>query len=420
MSLWDVMKKDRGIDPKYRKIKKVLDKRIARIPEQFNQLDMLTFLYQDDIDVSMSITSRSDGKTTGAGAGLFELGVECGYKTIIILPTDYVQRGMTDDIIETVGIYTDYNPQEILIRKRKFATELTYKGHTIMALCNLDDAMELKHNKEFMSQFRLFWFDEFIRFSNSYRPDEVLRYQTLFDTMDKDFNSPYPVKALFTGNPLNFDSPFFAEWDLYKVLAEHELNTSKVYNMEIEDVDNVFNVNIMLEIRKNIEVNKMKAKQIFRDRSGSNSGEFQFNNWHIARPTFHENYSHTIVKVDDMNYIYVYQQDGRIFLQVKAYAKDPALCVNLADIDDNCAYMPDTFRKPKYKNYFINGVYWFMDSYSKNTIINTLNLTDVNFMKVIDYSGEHATLSDTDRQKLAEMESLTLLIENKFKEAYLR
>lgn len=413
-------KKDKTIPKKYRKIKQVLDKRISKIPEQFNQLDMLSFIYQDDIDISMSITSRSDGKTTGAAAGLFELGVECGYKTMIILPTDYVQRGMTDDIIETVGIYTDYNPQEILIRKRKFATELTYKGHTIMALCNLDDAMELKHNKEFMSQFRLFWFDEFIRFSNSYRPDEVLRYQTLFDTMDKDFNSPYPVKALFTGNPLNFDSPFFAEWDLYKVLAEHELNTSKVYSMDIEDVDNVFNVNIMLEIRKNIEVNKMKSKQIFRDRSGSNSGEFKFNSWHVERPSLHDPYRQTILKVDDMNYIYIYKQNDKLYLQVKAYAKQPECCLNLADIDDNVPYLPEHMRKPKYAKKFEFGEYYFMDSYSKNTIINTLGLTHINFHAVLDFKETPVKLSDNDRARLAETEQLIIMIENKFKEAYLR
>lgn len=420
MSMLDLLKKDKTIPKKYRKIKQVLDARIAKIPEQYNQLEMLSFIYNDDIDISMSITSRSDGKTTNAGAALWELGVECDYKTIIILPSDYVQRGMTDDIIETIGIYTDYNPQEILLRKRKFATELTYKGHTVMALCNLDDAMELKHNKEFMSQFRLFWFDEFIRFSNSYRPDEVLRYQTLFDTMDKDFDSPYPVKALFTGNPLNFDSPFFAEWDLYKVLAEHELNTSHVYSMDIEDVDDVFNVNILLEIRKNVEVNKMKAKKIFRDRSGSNSGEFHFNTWHIERPSFHENYRQNVVKVDDQNYIYVYQQDDKTYLQVKAYARDVNCCLNIADIDENIPYVPDSFRKDNYRKLFINGAYYFLDAYSKNTIINTLNLSNLNFFKVLEFNEQPVQLRDSDREKLAEMETLVKLIENKFKEAYLR
>ena len=56
-------KKQEKIKKSGNKLKKELEKIRKNIPEKYNQVELLDQLYNDNIDLLFSITTRTDGKT---------------------------------------------------------------------------------------------------------------------------------------------------------------------------------------------------------------------------------------------------------------------------------------------------------------------------------------------------------------------
>lgn len=371
------------------KSKKLLRKRLAHvrklIPDEYTKLDFMDGLL-DSTDVMMSITSRSDGKTTNMFCMILDLAINCGIKTVIMVPHDFIMRTMLDEFFETIRQYSEYDEELLYFQNRKFAQEVTYDGKTVLAFTNLDDAMELKNNKEFLKQFNVLWFDEFIRLPFDYRKDEIEAFSMILDTMNKNFDDEEQFsKIILTGNPLNFESPFFAEFELFGDLQNHEINTIKDYHKVIEDIDETIEVDIKLEVRRNEKVNKKKSKRIFRDRHSSNTGEFQFNNYRIAPISQLDPVTHTCIKASGSNYLHIYQQNGNIYLSVASFTKKtPDFCTQYIDQTGTTRQLdPKAYDSTKAEKYTRYDNYFFTDAYSKLQYTTDPELKNIVIEKVM-------------------------------------
>lgn len=389
---------------KYKNELKVLQKIRDNIPNEYNQIELLDYLFDDNIDKLISITSRSDGKTTNFLVALFDIAIKFEYRPIVIAPHDYIQRTLVAEFMQVIKNYSKRDHNNIQVINHRFAQEICYKGKTAMAFSNLDDALELKNNKEFLKQFRIPWFDEFIRFPEDYSNDEILKYQVIFETLEKDFEAYYPMKTIFTGNPLNFESPFLAEFELFDILENHPINTIKDYHYMVEDYEGDIEQNIALEINRNDKVNEKKSKNFFRSRNGSNSGEFQFNKFNLKKVDLYKgSYEYIIVQFTSQHYIYIYKQDNDYILSVKGYNnKECEFTFMYNNVTTHTKLVLDKFFKDSAYRRFTKNFYYFENAFTKNFFNENQHLQSLDFIKLL-YTASSVSKIGVNDKKLSEM-----------------
>lgn len=381
-------KKQKIQNKKLREVKKVLDHIRKTTPKAFTQMSVLDGLFDDTLAM-IYLSNRSDGKTTFLYRFLTTAAIEAGFKTLIITASDYVQRTLFDEIYEVVNKYTDYDAEMIFYQNKKFMNRLQYNKKTIMGIANLDDASQLKNNPQLLSEYDLIIFDEFIRLPEEYTLTEIERYNMIRETVDKDFTRGFEVKSLLTGNPINFESPFFEEWDLFETLATFPLNTSAKIEQEIQDFNNsTFVVPITLEMRRNENVNKMKSRQMFRDRQGSLSGEFAFNRYGLQPIDKFAPHSVVTIRISRDMYYRIYRQNKEIIVDLSSRMGKEDYVTDITFLSDKNTFLDDSYYSDYGRKAHEQKEIKYTNAYTRSMIQQDSTLIQIDVQRLAKYEED--------------------------------
>src|SRR5699024_12470578 len=153
---------------------------------------------------------------------------------------------------------------------------LNYKDKTIAMISDLNNANELKYFSNYMKNFPIIIYDEFLALETEYLPDEWLRLKTIYESIDRIEKYPliHKPKIFYFGNAVNFDSPVLHGLKMFNILENHKMNTAKIYK---------YDFNVMLEINRNENANKRRNTRAFQSSDDSmTTAQFETNDYNIA------------------------------------------------------------------------------------------------------------------------------------------
>lgn len=354
------------------------DFRKKYIPPQYNQLEFLEGLYDPKCATMISISNRRDGKTFNVINFLLHLALDYGLPTIIFTSHDFIRASMVEQVRDVVHKAKDLHEKQLTNLHTTEFDRMFYDDTDVFMVTNLDNATDLKNFSGLLSMYALTWYDEFLAVDGIYDPNEFAYFETIFQTMDRgerDFLAPLGGmrKAIFTGNAVDFGSPFLAHWDLYEALSETKMNTVKKYKF------------FYIERRRNDSANEDAIKNpMFSSDSDSFTGNFIYNSFAIKKNKEAGNfYKVKIPKLHGGGCIVVYYEQK--LLGYTPDEEDYSFALSLDDVTkdsvyvSNEKYIKDDFYK-KYDQKNGKSIYTFTNAYIKRLVIE--NYPNINFDKL--------------------------------------
>lgn len=345
------------------------DFREKYIPERYNQIKLLNELNNPDIDHFISISNRTDGKSFNYIHALLHISIEYNVGLMLICRNTYLRESyqtLLDDIINFSPIY---NRSDFTFIRGLYYISLNYKGDTVAIITDLNHAGELKYYSNFIKNFPIMIYDEFLALDTDYLSDEFERLQTIYESIDRKKEFPLIVKPkiFYLGNAMNFNSPILNGLNIFNILEKHKMNTARIYKYEFH---------VMLEMNKNTNANMQRNTRAFNSGNTSMStGEFKTNSHLIAddndRKEILKNPRTFYVKLrDDFMKVHFNYDTLKVILSITSVCPDDYYIYNL-ELKDNTSdstYLKETyFDENQYKR-IDNGYYLFDNNYSRNLI----------------------------------------------------
>lgn len=268
------------------RFKKDVSKLRSQIPEQYNQAELAEFILDDDIDLLMSITTRGDGKSFQYFNLLINLAIKYEDFKLTIVARHYTLRlayaNLIEEIIQTVG---SVDATKLLMRREDDFIRVYYDSEPIALITDLMNATDLKYQSSVLRNFRFIVYDEFLALDGDYLPDEADRLKTIYESIDRGANELLPnPKILLLGNPVNFNSPLLAYWDMFDILEKQPMNTVRKYG------------NKVVERFRNDNINERKNNRLFATLNNSSiTGEFKVNNTLVASDSIKQATKHRLI-----------------------------------------------------------------------------------------------------------------------------
>lgn len=256
---------------KYKKILKNF--REKYIPPEYNQLEFIANL--EEKPQAHSITSRGDGKTFSMLGFLSYLYKKTGTKFCIIAQHYENRKAMINNLLEVNRQMGILNIDKLVMVNMENYLRIDYNGKRMAIIVDLPNAEDLKNYSTQLREYKLFYYDEYLKPEFYTMPDELNNLLTIVSSIDRGeagesvFNDN-DCRIIFTGNPVSISSPFLVNEDeIYHTLQRMEINTITTGSY------------FTLELRRNDEINAKKSvTKLFKNlQADSNiSGEFNFNN----------------------------------------------------------------------------------------------------------------------------------------------
>lgn len=375
---------------------KELAKIREKIPKKYNQVRMLDYLDDPDVDLMFSITTRSDGKTFNYLYALARLNEDLGISTCIVVRHMEIRNAMVSQIQDMYDTMPDFNVKLFSMNIQMDFIAITYGEKMPFVICDLNNANDLKNYSSVLRKCSLILYDEFLAVGGEYTNDEFAKWKVIFETMDRGKLDSMKYtnglrKGLFLGNPVDFSSEFLAQYKLYPYLDRQEMNTVKKYH------------NIVIERFKNENGQTDKNNRIFSGIDNESiTGEFHINDWQIADPRGEDKI--TIVKTQD-KFIEVHIED-RPVLDVVANESDYDYNTELVDNTDKSIYLKDKYYKEDFSKKYVNKKYAFANQFSKTYILT--NYPTLNFDKIIRESKPLPNTPTTPKQDEEELERIRI------------
>src|SRR5699024_4730694 len=199
----------------------VEDFRQKNIPKRYNQIKLMNYLLDDELDHYISISNRSDGKSFNYVDFLIKFAIDYDIGFMFIVRHHTVQlfgQTLMQKIIDTSS--NDYNPRDfiflnneffksliynnksktlitylkkkynktnyIILINNKFYKTLHYKDKAIALITDLNKATDLKYNSNYLKDFPIMVYDEFLALEGDYLPDEWERLKTIYASVNRD------------------------------------------------------------------------------------------------------------------------------------------------------------------------------------------------------------------------------------------
>lgn len=352
-----------------------------KIPEQYNQIELVDELMNKNIDFYISISNRSDGKTFNYISFFMKLAIELDLKFILLSRT-YMLRQAYQELLEKIALeHKDFKGSELYFRSKQDYITAYYDDKSIGIITDLNDATDLKYHSNFIKDFPIIIYDEFLALEDDYLTDEWDKLKTIYESVDRNHGQiPYIEipKIFLLGNAVNFSSPLLANLNIYNYLQKHKMNTTRQYD------------NIFLEMRRNDNSNEKRNTRAFdSDKDAMTTGEFQFNTFNLADDVlrkhiasngdfFHIKTSNAYIK------IMFNVSDYMTNIKVIPYADDYTFCTDVSDVKENAMYLKELFYKEEQpKKYYKPSSLHFDNAYSKSYILNDMMLIELNIAKCI-------------------------------------
>ena len=395
-----------------KKLLKVFDNFVKEyqetIPSNFNQCELLEFLSNDEIDHLISISNRTDGKTVGYITFLMLFSINFGIGFTLVSRHHTLKYAYSQLTMELADLNKELEITKIHHKPAEDYMMIVYNNKTIGIITDLNNATDLKYHSNYIKNFPLIVYDEFLAIESDYLPDEWIKLNRIYSSINRSDTGYIDYighpKILYLGNAENFSSPVLSNLNLFDKLENHEMNTMKQYG------------NIALEMRKNENANERRNTRAFNDANDSMStAEFKVNKHLLADKPLKDyvlsKLKYFYIKLEEERYIRVdyveyFNKPNDVILSVVTTNNNIAdvYCINLSDLTIDNIYLDDRYFKNNHYKRYIKGDYRFLNSYSKNIILDNNTYNSININKCI----SHHLVNTTVEQDV--------LIEEKLKE----
>jgi hypothetical protein len=396
-------------DQKYQKF--VENFRKKHIPAQYNQIKMAEELNNPDIDHFLSISNRTDGKSINYVHFLLKVAVDYDiglsfFSRNMMLRTSYQE--LINDIID---ISTIFDRRDFNFIRSQYYVSLNYKDKTIALISDLNNASELKYFSNYLKNFPIMIYDEFLALEDEYLPDEWVRLKTIYESIDRKENYPliHKPKIFYFGNAVNFDSPVLHGLKIFNILENHPINEARMYKRD--------KMPFMLEIHRNENANERRNTRAFdSDNDSMTTAQFETNPYNIAtendRNHVRNNPRFIYIKLKESYMRIWFNRDSLVtILSIESRIDEPyTYNMQLKDNKEHSTYLNEKYFDEDHVKRIDKGAYLFDNNFSKNYI--TTDFSGLNELKINKIIREFLRDDDDERK---EMESK----EKQFQENYI-
>lgn len=351
------------------------------IPKQYNQAKMLDYLVNEKIDHYISISNRADGKTYNYIKFFIKLAIDFDIKFILLSRNFTVRNSYCEIVNNIIQNSKDLEYRLLEFNTTQFYRTIIYNKKTLAIITDLNEATNLKYFSQYIKNFDILIYDEFLAIESDYLPDEWERLKTIYSSVNRDFSKNrvirYP-KIIYLGNAVNFSSPILANLKLYNVLENHTINTCKLYG------------NICLEINKNENVNiKRNLRAFSEDKDNLTNADFKTNQFNIANEKdfieLKKDYDFINVKINNNNYLKIEYNKTTLqcILSISINENNYSYNLELKDNKDDSIYLTKKYFKERFYKKYINNEFLFKNEYSKNYILNDFTISTLNIYKLL-------------------------------------
>lgn len=374
-------------DDKETFLKYVSNFRKKNVPEEYNQIKLMDFLLNDEINHYISISNRTDGKSFNYIHFLIDLSVNYGVGFTMV-GRHYTVRSafmrFIKKIIDKSKIYAfkDFD----FIASPHFVTVI-YKDQELGIITDLNAATDLKYESNLIEDFPILVYEEFLALEGDYLPDEWDKLRTIYSSVDRN-GGLIPLikrpKILYLGNAVNFSSPILSELELFNILEKHPVNTVKQYK------------DVMLEVHVNENANKKRNLTAFREEEDPMThARFRINNYAVAdtkdKLSIEKNARHFYIKANEYFIKVTYERETyNVLLSVSTVYQDYSFNTNLKDNKKDSIYLKESFFSENHYKKYDNNEFLFDNNYSKDVILSSYDLAFLKIMKCINrFEYEH-------------------------------
>lgn len=360
---------------------KYIDKfRKKYIPKRFNQIKLMEYLLDDDIDHYISISNRSDGKSFNYLNFIIKFCIDhsLGFTFIVRRYTVRIAgQKIIQKIIDTFDMYDHYDFQ--FMRTDHYII-LIYKDRHLGIITDLNHATDLKYQSNYLQDFPIVIYDEFLALKGDYLDDEWDRLKTIYGSINRGSEDiPYIniPKLIYLGNAVNFSSPILLNLNLFNILETHPMNTIKKYGK------------VVLEFNKNEQANESRNLRAFDETDDTmTQGEFEINHHNIAtkndRWKVNESPNYLSIKLRQSYLKILYNTKSyEAILSVVSYMPSYDFNTNLVDNTHDSQYLTESFYDIDHDRKYNKDIFKFDNMYSKDFIMNSQELTMLKIHKVI-------------------------------------
>lgn len=373
------------------------------LPAEFNQLELLDELTNDEIDHYISITSRGDGKSFNYISAVAYLCCHLNMGCVLLVRHFTLQdkmRELVEDILQTTG-WCNY-ASDFHYRSTPDYLIISIGMKDVFLITDINNASDLKQSSAVLKNYPIVIYDEFLTLTDDYCKNEYEKIRVIYKSIDRVKDRPYikTPKMIYLANPVNFDSPLLPALNIYNKLQTQDINTIQQYG------------NVLLELRRNDARNDGKNLRAFPDENDSDvTGEFNFSNHKLVNEdNYYKLYNHAKsvkVKLNDGLMLHIVSNHDTIILSVEKSDNTEQYCINLADETEKSQFLSEKYYKVNFMKKHEKGMFYYKDSYSKTYMERDTYLMQLNLFKLIPASREITT--EETYEKIKENNFLKML-----------
>ena len=352
------------------------------IPKRYNQIHLVDELMNDELDHYISISNRTDGKSFNYVQFFMQLSIDYDVKFILLSRNFSVRNSYMELIRKIVSLSDAFKPEKLNFLNTQYYAKILYDNKNIGAISDLNSATNLKYSSNYLQDFPIIIYDEFLAIEGDYLPDEWIKLKTIYGSINRVDDIPiikYP-KLFYLGNAVNFSSPILSHLNLFNKLEKHPINTMRQYD------------NVLLEMINNEYQNEKRNLRAFNEENDSfTRGQFEINKHNIAtendRKALAKNRYTLFIKLQ-FKYLRIdYNPDNMIIiLSIIGSSDDYDFNSEVKDNKDDSIYLKKSYYSDLEEKKHINGLYLYDNDYSKDIITTNYLIYRLKLMKII---GQH-------------------------------
>lgn len=354
------------------------------VPKKYNQIKMLDYLTDDDVDHYISISNRADGKSYNYIHFFMRFAIDFDVNFMLIARHFTIQQMYVDQLRKIASTFSkSINPKNLQFINSQFYIKVIYKtdkgAKTIGLITDLNEAQDLKYNSAYLSDFPIIIFDEFLVLETDYLPDEYERLQTIYTSVNRKENIDYIhfPKIFYLGNAVNFSSPILMNLGLFNKIENQSLNTIQKYG------------NKVLEINKNLNANEIRNTRAF-DEEHDNVANVEFSNNKYLLPTENQRkqfrvYGEVCFVKLERNYLridFVFDK-GLIMLSIVGFVKEYDYNLCEVDSNDKSIFLKETYYSDNYPRRFQKGEFLFENAPSRYYVLRDSQLLRLKITRLV-------------------------------------
>lgn len=382
---------------KQRALNFIKEYREKYVPKEYNQIELIDHLLEPEIDYLVSISNRSDGKSFNYIGCVMALSIEFDTGFTLIARHYTLRKVYYNLLMKIAHKIPFFDSKKLMAQSTDHYIIVIYGEKPIGVITDLNAATDLKYSSNFLVDFPIMLYDEFLAIETDYLPDEAERLKTIYESLDREFSKSdtrildFP-KIILLGNAVNFSSPLLAYLDLFNKLEKQPINSAKQYE------------NIWLEMRRNDHSNEKRNLRAFPTKDDAmTSGQFKFNKYALASENDRNAIKSGIYREFNIKLLEYYlnvrynRQRNLIMLSIKSDAENYAFCTEVSDKQENVIYLKDTFYSDTHYKKHERGLFKYDNAFSKSFItrdMQLINLKIIKCVKLYDTKHKEETISD--------------------------